>query len=165
MVEVGVGEEAVQAPYDIMQVLFGVLRDRHAIEVIWVEDGRWIVQVVDHVVDCAAIWSALVRGTDEDEFLIAGHFRAGLGGANAEELNDEQVELKNKLSDVFILPYALVDILGQFADFDNVSRLIPDQLLQVFLNGKRSFHLWNVFHAPAPKVTGFRPRAIPSPAD
>ena len=34
MVEVGVGEEAVQAPHDIMQVLFGVLRDRHAIEVI-----------------------------------------------------------------------------------------------------------------------------------
>ena len=88
MMEVGVGEEAVQAPHDIMQVLFGVLRDRHAIEVIWVEDGRWVVQVVDHVVDCAAIWSALVRGTDEDEFLIAGHFRAGLGVANAEELND-----------------------------------------------------------------------------
>ena len=82
-----------------------------------------------------------MRGTDEYEFLIAGHFRAGLGVADAEELDDEQVELKNKLPDVFILPYALVDILGQFADFDNVSRLIPDQLLQVFLNGKRSFHL------------------------
>ena len=82
-----------------------------------------------------------MRGTDEDEFLIAGHFRAGLGGADAEELDDEQVELKNELSDVFVLPYALVDILWQFADFNNVSGLIPDQLLQVFLNGKRPFHL------------------------
>ena len=34
MVEVSVGEEAVQAPHYVMQVLFGVLRDRHAIEVI-----------------------------------------------------------------------------------------------------------------------------------
>ena len=34
VVEVGVGEQAVEAPHNIMQVLLGVLRDRNAIEVI-----------------------------------------------------------------------------------------------------------------------------------
>ena len=82
-----------------------------------------------------------MRGTDEDEFLIAGHLGTGLRVADAEELNNKQVELEDELADVFVLPNALVDILGQLADLDNIGRLIPDQLLQVFLNGKRSFHL------------------------
>ena len=96
---------------------------------------------MDHVVDGAAVGGALVRGADENEFLVAGHFGTGLGGADAEELHDEKVELEDKLPDVLVLPHALVYIGWQFTDLNDVGRFIPDQLLQILLHRKRPVHL------------------------
>ena len=124
-----------------MQVLFGIGRDRHAVEVVRVDDCRRVVQVVDHVVNRTAVRCSLMRGTYENELFVTSHLWAGLRGANAEELHDQEVQLKDELADVLILPDALVYVLRQLADFDDIGRLIPDQLLEVLLNGKRPFHL------------------------
>ena len=88
VMEISVGKQPVEATHNIMQVLLGVLRNGNSVEVVRVDDCRRVVQVVDHVVDGAAVRGAFVRCANEDEFLVAGHLRAGLRGADAEELDD-----------------------------------------------------------------------------
>ena len=84
---------------------------------------------MDHVIDSTAVRCALVRGANEDEFLVAGHLRAGLRGADAEELHDEKVKFEDELADVLVLPHALVNLVWQFANFDHVSGFIADKFL------------------------------------
>ena len=76
------------------------------------DDGRRVVQRVDHVVDGAAVGLTLVSRSSAqiDELLVASHLRAGLAGADAKELNDEQVELKDELANVLVHPDAFVNL-------------------------------------------------------
>ena len=87
MVEVSVSKKPVQPPDNIVQVLFGILGDGHSVKIIRVDYGRWIIQIMNHVVNCTAVvWCAFVRGTYENEFLIAGHLGAGFRRANTKQL-------------------------------------------------------------------------------
>ena len=61
-----------------------------------------------------------MSGTDEDVLSVALHAWAGGGGADAKELNHEQIKLQNELADVLVLPDAFVDFWRQRADQLNV---------------------------------------------
>ena len=163
VIEVSVGEQAVQSAHDVVQVLLGVCWDRHSVEVIGVDDSCCVVQRVDHVVDGGAVAGALVRSADEDELLVARHLGARLACADSKQLHHKEVELEDELADVFVLPYALVDFGRQLANFHDVGGLVPDQLLEELLHGEGPRHLGDVFHAPAPQVARLRPRSVPPP--
>ena len=61
-----------------------------------------------------------MRRANEDEFLVACHLGASLARADAKELDDQEVELKDELSDVLVLPHALVHFRWQLADFHHI---------------------------------------------
>ena len=82
-----------------------------------------------------------MRRAYKDKFFVSGHFWTLLGGADSQKLDDEQVQLKDKLPDVLILPDTLINVLGQLTDLDNVGRFVSYQLLQVLLHSEWSLHL------------------------
>lgn len=164
VVEVSVREESVETTHNVVQVLLRVGRDRHSVEVARMHDCRGVVQCVNHIVDGAALGRCLVGSANEDELFVAGHLGARLTRADAEELDDKQVQLEDELADMFVLPHTLVDFSWQVADFHHVGGLVADELLEVLLDGEWSVHLGNVLHAPAPQVTGLGARPVP-PAD
>ena len=111
-------EYAVESSYDVQQVLRGRgWNCDSAAEVVCILDNCGsVVERVDHIVDGAAVLAALV-GQDVDEVLVGSHLRASLTCADAEELNDEQVEFKYELSDMLILPDTFVHFWWEFTDF------------------------------------------------
>ena len=162
VVEVRVREKPVQSAADVVKVLLRVGRDGHPVEVVRVHDRSCVVEVVDHVVDGAAVGRALVRCADEDELLVASHFGARLACADPKELDHEQVQLKDELADVLVLPHAFVYFSRKLTDLDHISWFVPDELLEVLLHSKGSVHLGDVFHAPAPQVACLGARTVPA---
>ena len=116
---VGVRKQSIQTTHDVQQVLRRAGGDAHArVEVVTVvDDPRCVVQLVDHVVNGWALTGLLVSSTHEKPILVSNHLRATLIGANSEQLNYEEIQLKYKLSDVFVLPHTLVHFRRRLADF------------------------------------------------
>lgn len=78
MVEVGVGEKAVQTAHDVVQVLLGIRWDCNSVEIVGVNNGCSVVQCVDHVVDGTAVRLSFVSWsrTNIYEFFISSHLWA-----------------------------------------------------------------------------------------
>ena len=49
---------------------------------------------------------------------------------------------------MFVLPDALIHLFGRLTDLSDVRRIIPNQLLQVFLCSKWTIHIRDVFLLP-----------------
>ena len=49
---------------------------------------------------------------------------------------------------MFVLPDALIHLFGWLTDLSDVRRIIPDQLLQVFLCSEWPIHIRDVFLLP-----------------
>ena len=49
---------------------------------------------------------------------------------------------------MFVLPDALIHLLGRLTDLSDVRRIIPDQLLQILLCSERAIHIRDVFLLP-----------------
>ena len=84
------------------------------------DDCSGVVERVNHVVNCWAVLCSLVCSADKDEILICSHPWASRASADIEELDDQQVELKDELSYVLVLPDTFVNFWWEFTYFLNV---------------------------------------------
>ena len=83
VMEVGMCEETVKPTDDVVEVLFGVGRNRNPVEVVRVHDCSGVIQGMDHVVNGAAVRGAFMRCTDENELLVSRHLGASLARADS----------------------------------------------------------------------------------
>ena len=75
---------------------------------------------MDHVINRRAVFIVLMGSTDKHVVIASSHLFAFLSCTNSKQLDYEQVELKNKLSNMLVLPDGNVHSLGKFADFLDV---------------------------------------------
>ena len=109
MMEVSMCEKSVQSSHDVEEMLGGVGWDRYSrAEIATVNNCCGVIERVDHVVHSCAVISAFMPRTNEDELLVPCHLWASGSSALSQELHNEQIELKNELSNVLVLPYALI---------------------------------------------------------
>lgn len=66
-----------------------------------------------------------MRSAKVKPFISCFHLRAYLGSANTLKLDDKEVKFQNELSNMFILPEALISLRWCFTDFLNVSWIVP----------------------------------------
>jgi hypothetical protein len=85
---------------------------------------------VNHVIDGRAALALVtilsgVSSANEQVVAASCHLVALFASALSKQLHDEKIELKDKLSDVFVLPHSNVDARWKLTDFLNVSRIAP----------------------------------------
>ena len=84
-----------------------------------------IVQSVDHVINCWTILCTLMSSTNKDKFLVGCHLWACFRSANPEQLHHQQIEFKDKLSDMFILPYTFINFWWKFTNSLYIRWVMP----------------------------------------
>ena len=110
VVEVGVGEYAVDTPTDAAQLCDGGFLDGDAAGevLVAVEEAGGAVERVARVVDGGALLGRLVGGAQEDPLLGRRHLGARLGLALPLQHHRQPVQLHAELPQVLVLPDALV---------------------------------------------------------
>ena len=100
-----------------------------------------------HIVNGTALLLLLVSRA---EILHIGsiHFGAGFGCADPIELGYKEIELKNDLPYLLVLPDIDVDLLGRLDDFLDIGGIVSNELLDVFLDRERALHGGVLFDIP-----------------
>ena len=82
-----------------------------------------VVECVDHVVDGRAFFVVCVVCTQKHVILACSHLLTFIARAHAKQLHHKEVQLEDKLPDMFVLPNGDVHTLRQLTDFLYVLRV------------------------------------------
>lgn len=154
MVKVGVRKDSVDSTTHRAQFCHARLLNVHSARKVSVavEQASRAIQCVSRVVNGTTLFGVLVSSAQKDPLLSCRHLRARFRGAFVLQLHRDQIQVHAELTNVLVLPHALVLVLWRLEQSVNVIRRLTHQLLNKLLNSQSALHFLELLVWPLAPV-------------